>query len=98
MPKWIKCSDRLPSEEASYFVIGKMGRGSIPFKDGVWGKDHPHMRVFEYIIEWLDEEDNTPSFNIKDMEASYEAGMENERASWSSHFDEFMKEKYNIET
>lgn len=70
--KWVKCIDRLPEYNGSYFVIGKMGRGSIPFKDGVWGADHPHMRVFEEVVEWLDED--TISFTIQDMKAAFLAG------------------------
>lgn len=65
MPNWVKTSDRLPSEDGSYFVIGKMGRGSISFSDGVWNKYNPHFQVFVEVLEWLDESE--PTFTISDL-------------------------------
>lgn len=99
MAKWIKCSDRLPSEDGSYFVIGKMGRGSILYIDGEWSKKNPHMQVFEEVIEWLDESE--PSFTIEDMSKCWDkCNLEHSDRSGcglpKSIFKDFMETKYNI--
>lgn len=95
MPNWVKTSDRLPPEDGSYFVIGKMGRGCISFKDGEWNKDNPHFQVFVDVLEWLDESEL--SFTIKDMKAACLAG-----ANWGDGtIDEkpadWFKRVYNID-
>jgi hypothetical protein len=94
MSKWIKCSNRLPSEDGSYFVIGKMGRGSIPFKDGEWGKDHPHMRVFEEIIEWLDEKE--PSFSKEQIMEAYNVGWNRGRNKNYDSADDFIRTEHGV--
>lgn len=73
--QWVKCSERLPDEDGSYFVIGKMGRGSISFKEGEWNKDSPHFKVFENIIEWLDE--SIVSFSLAESIAIFQDGYAN---------------------
>src|SRR6266536_165850 len=72
MPNWIKAIDRLPLEDGSYFVLVKMGRGSIPFKNGKWNEDNPHFKIFQEIEYWLDGE--SLSFTLGDMKAAFLAG------------------------
>lgn len=93
MAKWIECWKGLPKKGPRVLVEYFSGdfekikyTGNL---DEWWGKN---------IKQWLDEsEDNTPTFTIKDMEAAYDAGIENEKDYWSSNFEKFMREKYNIE-
>lgn len=95
MPNWIKTKDRLPSEDGSYFVIGKMGRGSISFRDGEWNKDNPHFQVFVEVLEWLDESE--PSFTIEDITLAYNTGW---RRGYNHNYDEadrYLKQQYNID-
>lgn len=105
MPRWVKTTERLPSENGSYFVRGKMGRGSISFKDGQWNKDNPHLQVFEEILEWLDEESNEPVFSLEDMRKCWLDGVfngvcdyqENKSYKDAVTFKDYMKEEYNID-
>ena len=35
--EWIPCSDRLPSEDGKYLIVGRQGAVNIlPYHDGMW--------------------------------------------------------------
>lgn len=79
---------RRPSKEGLYFTEDTAGTKYITrFRDGNWQSQTGHP-----VEKWID--NNEPSFTIEDMLEAYAEG----RDEHGKHFEEWMREKYNIDS